>query len=151
MQRSGQCITAALGVPSCERCTIGTQAELQTCFGLFSSIERSSQAAHLANRRKSPAIPPTTGSLSNAGAEVLRRLYGEAGHAITLSNPSVPNIVLHYGLFQQITDDISDARVYGGIHFRTDQVAATHLGRAVGRAVYKNNLLVVHRRDRDGD
>jgi hypothetical protein len=75
---------------------------------------------------------------------VLRRLYGEAGHSIRLTNPAVPNIALQYTSFKQITDDISDARVYGGIHFRTDQVAGAHLGKAVGRAVYKNNLRPKH-------
>jgi hypothetical protein len=98
-----------------------------------------------------PGYPSNHGSLSNAGAEVMRRLYGEAGHAITLSNPAVPTIVLHYGSFRQITDDISDARVYGGIHFRTDQDAGARLGRAVGTAVYKNNLRAVHGGDRDDD
>jgi hypothetical protein len=98
-----------------------------------------------------PGYPSNHGTLSNSGAEVLRRLYGEAGHAITLSNPAVPNIVLQYGSFRQITDDISDARVYGGIHFRTDQDAGARLGRAVGTAVYKNNLRAKHGNDRDDD
>ena len=74
----------------------------------------------------------------------MRRLYGAGGHSITLSNPAVPTIVLQYSTFKQITDDISDARVYGGIHFRTDQVAGARLGRAVGTAVYKNNLRPMH-------
>jgi hypothetical protein len=87
-----------------------------------------------------PSYPSNHGSAANAAAEVLRRLYGEAGHSITVSNPAVPSIVLQYSSFRQITDDISDARVYGGIHFRTDQVAGEALGRAVGTAVYKNNL-----------
>jgi hypothetical protein len=87
-----------------------------------------------------PSYPSNHGSASNGAAEVLRRLYGEAGHSITLTNPAVPTIVLQYSSFKQITDDISDARVYGGIHFRTDQDAGTRLGRAVGVAVYKNNL-----------
>jgi hypothetical protein len=87
-----------------------------------------------------PSYPSAHGSASNAEAEVMRRLYGEAGHSITLTNPAVPSIVLQYTSFKQITDDISDARVYGGIHFRTDQVAGAQLGRAVGTAVYKNNL-----------
>ena len=87
-----------------------------------------------------PSYPSNHGSAGNAAAEVLRSLYGEAGHSITLTNPTVPNIVLQYSSFKQITDDISDARVYGGIHFRTDQVAGGQLGRAVGTAVYKNNL-----------
>ena len=91
-----------------------------------------------------PSYPSAHGTLSGAGAEVMSRLYGEAGHAITLSNPAIPNIVLHYGSFRQITDDISDARVYGGIHFRTDQVAGERLGDAIGRAVYQNNLRRMH-------
>ena len=87
-----------------------------------------------------PSYPSNHGSAGNGAAEVLRRLYGEAGHSITLTNPAVPSIVLQYTSFKQFTDDISDARVYGGIHFRTDQEAGADLGRAVGTAVYKNNL-----------
>ena len=91
-----------------------------------------------------PSYPSNHGSAANAAAEVLRRIYGEAAHSITLTNPTVPSIVLQYTSFKQITDDISDARVYGGIHFRTDQEAGADLGRAVGTAVYKNNLRPVH-------
>jgi hypothetical protein len=91
-----------------------------------------------------PSYPSNHGSASGGGAEVLRRLYGEAGHAITLTNPTLPDIVLQYTSFKQITDDISDARVYGGIHFRTDQAAGARLGRAIGSVVYKNNLRPLH-------
>ena len=98
-----------------------------------------------------PSYPSAHGVGSGGAAEVLRRLYGEAGHSIALSNPAAPGIVLQYTSFGQITDDISDARVYGGIHFRTDQVAGARLGTAVGKAVYKNNLRAVHDDDRDED
>lgn len=98
-----------------------------------------------------PSYPSNHGSAANGGAAVLRRLYGEAGHSITLSNPAVSNIVLQYTSFKQITDDISDARVYGGIHYRTDQVAGARLGKAVGTAVYRNNLRALHGNDRDYD
>jgi hypothetical protein len=54
---------------------------------------------------------------------------------------------LQYTTFEQITDDISDARVYGGIHFRTDQAAGEILGKAIGNAVYKNNLRRMHGED----
>jgi hypothetical protein len=98
-----------------------------------------------------PSYPSAHGTLSGAGAEVMKHLYGEAGHAITLSNPAVPTIVLHYGSFKQITDDISDARVDGGIHFRTDQDAGARLGRAVGTVVYEINLRAVHHDGLDDD
>ena len=91
-----------------------------------------------------PSYPSNHGSASNGATAILRRIFGEGGHSITLSNPAVPSIVLQYTTFKQITDDISDARVYGGIHFRTDQVAGERLGKAVGRAVYKNNLRPMH-------
>jgi hypothetical protein len=91
-----------------------------------------------------PSYPSNHGSTSNGATAILRRIYGEGGHSITLSNPAVPGIVLQYTTFKQITDDISDARVYGGIHFRTDQDAGERLGKAVGRAVYKNNLRRMH-------
>ena len=94
-----------------------------------------------------PSYPSNHGSASNAAAEVLRRLYGEAAHAITLTNSATPTIVLQYDSFKEICDDISDARVYGGIHFRTDQEAGADLGRAIGTAVYKNNLRPAHDHD----
>lgn len=97
-----------------------------------------------------PSYPSNHGSGTNAAAEVMRRLYGEAGHSITVSNPTVPTIVLQYTSFRQIAADVSDARVYGGIHFRTDQDAGARLGRAIGTAVYKNNLRPVHDDDCDG-
>jgi PAP2 superfamily len=94
-----------------------------------------------------PSYPSNHGSAANSAAEVLRHIYGEGGHFMTLSNPTVPDIVLKYTTFKEITDDISDARVYGGIHFRTDQVAGERLGDAIGRAVYKNNLRRMHDHD----
>jgi hypothetical protein len=54
---------------------------------------------------------------------------------------------LQYSSFKETTNDISDARVYGGIHFRTDQEAGADLGPAIGTAVYKNNLRSMHDED----
>ena len=71
---------------------------------------------------------------------MLRRLYGADGHDITLENPAVPGVVLEYTAFRQITDDVDDARVYGGIHFRFDQVAGGRLGREIATYIYMNNL-----------
>ena len=91
-----------------------------------------------------PSYASNHGSLSNAGAEVLRRLYGAGGHAITITNPAFPTLAFQYSELKDITSDIADARVYGGIHFRFDQDAGGVLGRAVGTAVYKNNLRPLH-------
>jgi hypothetical protein len=94
-----------------------------------------------------PSYPSNHGSGANGAAEVMRRIYGDDGISITLTNPAVPTITLHYTSFGQITADISDARVFGGIHFRTDQDAGAKLGKAVGKAVYKKNLRRVEEDD----
>lgn len=87
-----------------------------------------------------PSYPSNHASASNSAAEILRRLYGAGGHAITIANPAVPGVTLHYTTFNQITDDIDDARVYGGIHFRFDQDAGGRLGRDIATFIYKHNL-----------
>jgi hypothetical protein len=87
-----------------------------------------------------PAYTSNHASGSYGGAEVLRRLYGAGGHSITLTNPAFPNYALHYAELKQITADIDDARVYGGIHFRFDQRGGARLGRDVATFVYLHNL-----------
>jgi hypothetical protein len=96
-----------------------------------------------------PSYPSNHGAGSNSAAEILRRIYGASGHAITMSNPGVPGLTFHYTRFDQITNDISDARVYGGIHFRFDQDAGADLGRDVATYVYKHNLRRARHSDDD--
>ena len=87
-----------------------------------------------------PSYPSAHATLSNAAREVMEEIYGNVHQALTLSNPAVPGVTLKYTNLTQITDDIDDARVYGGIHFRTDQDAGAKLGRRVGQYVYNQNL-----------
>jgi hypothetical protein len=91
-----------------------------------------------------PSYPSNHASGTSSGTEMLRRLYGEGGHSIVLTNPSVPGITLTYNTFHEISNDVDDARVYGGIHFRFDQDAGNRLGREVATYVYKNNLRKVN-------
>jgi hypothetical protein len=94
-----------------------------------------------------PAYPSAHGTLSSAAAEVLQRLYGPAGHDVTFSAPTVPalaGIVLHYTTFKAIIADISDARVYGGIHFRYDQDGGERQGERIGHYLFEHKLRAVH-------
>jgi len=91
-----------------------------------------------------PSYPSNHASGTSAGTEMLRRLYGADGHSIDLSNPAVPGLSFHYSGFREISNDVDDARVYGGIHFRFDQDGGNLLGRSVATYVIKNNLEPVH-------
>jgi hypothetical protein len=94
-----------------------------------------------------PGYASGHGSSSGAAREVVERVFGPHHHLITLSNPAVANVVLQYGNFRQITKDIDDARVYGGIHFRFDQEAAAKMGRQLGAYVHRNSLRRAHGKD----
>jgi hypothetical protein len=91
-----------------------------------------------------PSYASGHGSSSAAAREVLERLFGARHHFITLRNPAVADVELQYSTFRQMTRDIDDARVYGGIHFRFDQEAGAKLGRHVGAYVHRNTLRRTH-------
>src|SRR5262252_5949824 len=83
-----------------------------------------------------PSYPSGHGALSNAAREVLVRLFGHHRRVpITISSTAL-GITLTYRSLRRITEDIADARVYGGIHFRFDQDEGTRQGRQVGEYVF---------------
>jgi hypothetical protein len=95
-----------------------------------------------------PGYGSAHASLSNAARKILERVDGPHHHFITLSNPAVEGVILQYENFEQITHDINDARVYGGIHFRFDQDIGSEQGRQVGEYVYRH---ILRRANGDGD
>lgn len=92
-----------------------------------------------------PSYPSAHGANTNSALTVLEKAYGRFGHTVTVSHPlgvrpdGTP-IVLTYTDLDAIIADVSDARVYGGIHFRFDQDAGERMGHAVGQYVYNNSL-----------
>jgi hypothetical protein len=79
-----------------------------------------------------PSYPGNHASAAGAARAVLEHVYGRDGHSIVLTSQAVPGVVLRYTSWEQITDDIDDARIYGGVHFRFDQDSGARLGRQVG-------------------
>jgi hypothetical protein len=57
---------------------------------------------------------------------------------------SVPG---HHATLREITEDIADARIYGGIHFRFDQEEGAEQGRQVGEYIYRHYLEPRHDQD----
>jgi hypothetical protein len=92
-----------------------------------------------------PSYPSGHASFGGAARRVLERVHGKDGHTIRLASPLVPDVVLHYTSFEQITDDINDARVFGGVHYRFDQEEGARQGRHVGTYVLRHALRPAHR------
>jgi hypothetical protein len=97
-----------------------------------------------------PSYPSAHGSAASAARAVLEQVYGRGPHSIVLTTPALPEVILQYTRFEEITNDIDDARVYGGIHFRFDQIAGGKQGRGVGRHVYRHHLRPLGGAERDG-
>lgn len=85
-----------------------------------------------------PGYPSNHASLAGASLAVLQDVFGNAGHDISLS--AVGGVVLKYNVLANIADDIDDARVFGGIHFRFDQEAGSKMGRSVGHHILQHEL-----------
>jgi hypothetical protein len=93
-----------------------------------------------------PGYPSAHGSGAGGASRILAKAYGRF-HSVELSHLAVPGVVLHYDDLKDIVSDISDARVYGGIHFRFDQDAAEAMGRDV--ANYNNSHILRERGHQD--
>lgn len=77
-----------------------------------------------------PEYPANHATVSGAASRVLALSFGDAV-SFTLESEVVPGVIRSYWSFSEAADEANDARVYGGMHFRT----ATQVGRALGEAI----------------
>ncbi|HEX7037440.1 MAG TPA: vanadium-dependent haloperoxidase [Pseudomonadales bacterium] len=87
-----------------------------------------------------PSYPSGHATTSYAARAVLERSFGRGRHRVTVTSPALPGVVLKYTRLRQITADIDDARVYGGIHFRFDQQEGARQGTAIGAFIAEHSL-----------
>jgi hypothetical protein len=87
-----------------------------------------------------PSYPAGHGVTAGAASRVLERIYGAGPHVIEMVNPAAPDVRLEYTTVQEIADDIDDARIYGGIHFRFDQQAGVRQGRRVASHILRHHF-----------
>jgi hypothetical protein len=93
-----------------------------------------------------PSYGSAHAAASYAARSVAEALLGDDDIDVFLSDPALPGIELEYDEFEEITEDIDNARVYGGIHFRFDQRAGGGQGRRIGKWIVDHHLQPVRRR-----
>jgi hypothetical protein len=91
-------------------------------------------------------------TLSSAGATVLAEYFGE-NTPFSLESQGNPDWVRFYPNFSTAVDEIADARVFAGIHFRTACEDGAALGSDVANHILENLMQRIHGRgnDRDND
>ena len=86
-----------------------------------------------------PGYPSAHSCASGAAAAVLSHYFGDTT-AITVTNDALPGQIRSFGSFSAALEEVKNARVFGGIHFRTDCNAGQALGNAVGKYIVKHSL-----------
>lgn len=84
-----------------------------------------------------PEYPAAHGCGMGAAAEVLRQVYGTKKLSIRLDS-TVTGTVRAFESTDAMVKDVQDARVWGGMHFRTSTVHGAVLGRKVAKWVTQN-------------
>lgn len=90
-----------------------------------------------------PEYPSGHGCLTGAEAEVLASFLGTNRIELDLTS-TVPNLLQpqrHYAKVADLTREISNARVWGGIHFRDATIEGVALGRKVAHWTLKRYFL----------
>jgi len=83
-----------------------------------------------------PAFPdyPAAHAVYGGAAEtVLTTLFGERPGPFHLTSATAPGVTHVYGDFHAVAREVADARVWGGVHWRSSVEAGRDLGRDVGR------------------
>jgi hypothetical protein len=84
-----------------------------------------------------------SGHTANSGAmaSVLRAIFGDSpGYIIEATSPQNVGFVRYWQTFSEGVQEVIDARVYSGIHFRTADVGGARLGRQVAHFVMTHAL-----------
>ncbi len=98
-----------------------------------------------------PEYPSAHSCVSGAAARVLSAYFGE-NTQFSVSSDTMPDVVRYFSSFSAALEEVKNARIYGGIHFRSACEDGQALGTAVADYMMEHVLLPVHgAREHHGD
>jgi len=84
---------------------------------------------------------------AGAAEKVLEHVFGkQPGLLIRLTSPSAPGVVETFSSFRAMSDSVVDARVWGGIHWRTSCERGRTVGEEIGRYAVRRMLKPIRER-----
>ena len=87
-----------------------------------------------------PEYPCAHCITSAAIAAVLEAEFGPGFPEVTMTSPTAPGVVRRWTTAKAFTDEVSVARIYGGIHYRTSLVVGQTMGRQIGEVAVQRYL-----------
>jgi PAP2 superfamily len=91
-----------------------------------------------------PDHPAGHGCVSGATLESVRAFFGTDKVAISVTSGRYPGELRSFSRLSVAMNEVIDARVWGGIHFRTSDVAGADIGKKIGRWADKRYFQSVH-------
>jgi len=80
-----------------------------------------------------PDYPAGHTTYGGAAEQVLSDILGATPEGLSIASPSLPGVTHTYQSVHQIADEVTNARVWGGVHWRTSATVGRELGRAIGK------------------
>ena len=90
-----------------------------------------------------PEYPSAHSCVSGAATRMLSSYFGEST-PFSVSSNGMPGVVRYFSNFSAAIEEIKNARVFGGIHFRTACNDGQTLGEAIGDYIVANSLVPIH-------
>jgi hypothetical protein len=93
-----------------------------------------------------PPYPSYAGNMATIGASAaraLQRAFGTDQIAVTArwrQSGGQPEVTRQFNGFWEVAEQQSESRIYGGIHYRFDQVAAQQIGTSTAELVFANYM-----------
>ena len=84
-----------------------------------------------------PEYPSAHAMFSGAAEAVLRGFFGNDAFDVSITAPGPFGVTRTYRKFSDLTEEVDNARVWGGIHFRSADVDGSEIGRKIGEIILR--------------
>jgi hypothetical protein len=103
------------------------------------AVERDATWEPIDNTPLHPEYPCAHCIQSEAVATVIKAVIGSSEiPEVAISNPTAPGVTHRYTNLGALTDEVANARIYAGFHYRNSTVVGREMGRKIGEYVVTN-------------
>jgi hypothetical protein len=105
------------------------------------ATEREATWQPIDNTPMHPEYPCAHCITSAAVGTVIQKIVGNDVAEITLTSPTAPGVTRKWTRIQDYMDEVSQARIYAGFHYRFSTEAGADMGRKIGELAVATKLL----------
>lgn len=107
------------------------------------AIERDAAWEPFISTPMHPEYPCAHCITQSAAASVLESFFGDSIPTVKLTSTTAPGLTRTFSRLSDYVNEVIDARVYDGVHYRTSGRVGADMGRKIGEYTVRNHLLPV--------